>query len=155
MTAKTPELPEKSELIVTPASGSVDEVSFSYKSDWVGKARLYDDLTNQSVPLEDLAGLDGSKFMIVGMDLHAAGCRPHSSDSVYLHVVDLEAAKREGRSPLEPNSDGKIPVISVLCHDLTLQDIFDNVVNAQIGFRLSSIANANFELAGYADRPNQ
>lgn len=89
------------------------------------------------------------------MDLHAAGCRPHSSDNIYLHVVALEAAKREGRRPLEPNSEGNIPVISVLCHDLTLQDIFDNVVNAQIGFRLSSIAESDFALSGYADHPNQ
>ncbi|MBI9001358.1 hypothetical protein M0E87_12270 [Corynebacterium sp. CCM 9185] len=149
-------LPEKTCLRVSPTdSGRVEEVDFNYKSDWVGRARFYEDSTTQSTSLSDLAGLDEEKWQIVGVDLHAAGCRTHSSDSVYLHVVDLEAARKEGRAPLEPNVDGKIPVVSVLCHDLTLQDIFNNVVDAEFSLRINVLADAELELTGYADRPNQ
>ncbi|MGP6174270.1 recombinase family protein [Corynebacterium sp. A21] len=102
-----------------------------------------------------LAGIDEDRWLIVSMNLNAAGCRGHSSDSVYVNAVDKYAAARDGRNPLEEDENGNVPVVSILCHDLTIQDIFDNVVDAEISFRFKGISEKNLRLSGFADRPNQ
>lgn len=155
----TSSLPEKTPLIVNEVYSTTaqpEEVDYAFKSDFVGRARFYCDDTRQAESLEDLAGLDDN-WLIVGVNLNAAGCRnpEFGTDSVHVYAVDVAQAKREGRHPLELDATGKLPVVSILCHDLTLQDVFDNMVHAQFSLWTKATADMPKRLTGYADRPNQ
>lgn len=143
-------------LHVTPADGDSrpEEVSFEYKADFQGKGRFYTDSTNQAKRINDLAELDDN-WIVVGYHLSAAGCRGTLNDHVYLYAVDAAAAKAEGREPLQVDSTGKLPVVSILCHDLTLKDIFDNMVDAEFTLWSQRTSSMPKKLAGYADRPTQ
>ena len=143
-------------LQVTPVDGDArpEEVSFEYKADFQGKGRFYTDSTNQAKRINDLAELDDN-WIVVGYHLSATGCRGTLSDHVYLYAVDVAAAKAEGREPLEVDSTGKLPVVSILCHDLTLKDIFDNMVDAEFTLWSQRTSKMPKKLTGYADRPTQ
>lgn len=143
-------------LEVTPADGESrpEEVSFEYKADFQGKGRFYTDITNQAKDINDLAELDDN-WIVVGYHLSAAGCREASKDHVFVYAVDVAAAEAEGRHPLEVDSTGKLPVVSILCHNLTLKDIFDNMVDAEFTLWSQRTSSMPKRLSGYADRPTQ
>lgn len=92
--------------------------------------------------------------MVVGIDLSHAGCRDFSEDTVRLWAVNKLDAETEGRHPLKPNADGKLPVVNILCHNLTVAQVLSNFVDAEMSFRLKAVAETPFQLTGYADRPN-
>lgn len=143
-------------LEVTPADGESlpEEVSFEYKADFQGKGRFYTDITNQAKDINDLAELDDN-WIVVGYHLSAAGCRGTSKDHVFVYAVDVAAAEAEGRHPLEVDSTGKLPVVSILCHNLTLKDIFDNMVDAEFTLWSQRTSSMPKRLSGHADRPTQ
>ncbi|MEY8577197.1 hypothetical protein AALI21_02675 [Corynebacteriaceae bacterium 6-324] len=145
-----------SEPIISHDDGRAEEVNFAVKTDFQGKARLYTDDTGQSTDFYDLTDLDREEWLIVGFNLNAAGCRlPQGTDSVYVYAINRIDQEQAGRGLLEPDETGDIPVVSFLCHDLSIQDIFENVVQAQISFKLKSIVDKNLHQIGLADRPNQ
>lgn len=120
----------------------------------LGTGRLYKDDTGQAVSIYDLAELDENLWMVVGIDLSHAGCRSRSEDAVYLWAVNKLDAEANGRHPLKPNADGKIPVVNIKCHNLTVGQVLRNFVDATMSFRLKDVADSPFQLIGYADRPN-
>lgn len=124
------------------------------KTDYVGTGRLYKDDTGQAISIYDLAELDQNQWLVVGIDLSHAGCREYSEDTVYLWAVNKLDAEAEGRSPLKPNADGKLPVVSIQCHNLTVGQVLSNFVDSVMSFRLKAVADTPFQLIGYADRPN-
>lgn len=126
----------------------------NFKTDYVGTGRLYKDDTRQAINIYDLAELDPNQWMVVGVDLSHAGCREHSEDTVHLWAVNKLDAEAEGRHPLKPNTDGKPPVVSILCHNLTVGQVLSNFVDAEMSFRLKTIADMPFHRTGFADRPN-
>lgn len=132
----------------------VEPEETNFKSDYVGTGRLYKDDTGQAVSIYDLAELDENLWMVVGIDLSHAGCRSLSEDAVYLWAVNKLDAKANGRHPLKPNADGKIPVVNIKCHNLTVGQVLRNFVDATMSFRLKAVADSPFQLIGYADRPN-
>lgn len=124
------------------------------RTDYVGTGRLYKDDTGQAIRIDDLAELDSNQWMVVGIDLSHAGCREHSEDTVRVWAVNKLDAEAEGRHPLKPNADGKLPVVNILCHNLTVAQVLSNFVDAEMSFRLKAVADMSFQLIGYADRPN-
>lgn len=126
----------------------------NFKTDYVGTGRLYKDDTGQAIKIYDLAELDRNQWMVVGIDLSHAGCRDFSEDTVHLWAVNKLDAEAEGRHPLKPNSDGKLPVVNIKCHNLTVEQVLRNFVDAEMSFRLKAVAEMPFQLIGYADRPN-
>lgn len=132
----------------------VEPEETNFKSDYVGTGRLYKDDTGQAVSIYDLAELDENLWMVVGIDLSHAGCRSRSEDAVYLWAVNKLDAEANGRHPLKPNADGKIPVVNIKCHNLTVGQVLRNFVDATMSFRLKDVADSPFQLIGYADRPN-
>lgn len=124
------------------------------RADYVGTGRLYKDDTGQAISIYDLAELDPNQWMVVGIDLSHAGCREYSEDVVYLWAVNKLDAEAEGRHPLKPNADGKLPVVSILCHNLTIGQVLSNFVDAEMSFRLKAVADMPFYRTGFADRPN-
>ena len=132
----------------------VEPMETNFKTDYVGTGRLYKDDTGQATSIYDLAGLDPNQWMVVGIDLSHAGCRDHSEDSVHLWAVNKLDAEAEDRQPLKPNADGKLPVVNIKCHDLTVGQVLSNFVDSEMSFRLKAVAEMSFQLTGYADRPN-
>lgn len=90
----------------------------------------------------------------MGIDLSHAGCRKWSEDSVYLWAANKLNAEAEGRHPLQPNSDGKLPVVRIKCRNLSVSQVLSNFVDSEMSFRLKSVAATPFQLTGYTDRPN-
>ena len=132
----------------------VEPTDTDFKTDYVGTGRLYKDDTGQAISIYDLSELDPNQWMVVGIDLSHAGCREHSEDTVRLWAVNKLDAEAEGRHPLKPNVDGKLPVVNIKCHNLTVDQVLSNFVDAEMSFRLKAVANMPFQLTGYADRPN-
>ena len=126
----------------------------NFKTDYVGTGRLYKDDTGQAISIYDLAELDPNQWMVVGIDFSYAGCRDFSEDTVRLWAVNKLDADAGGRDPLKPNSDGKLPVVNIKCHNLTVEQVLRNFVDAEMSFRLKAVAETPFQLIGYADRPN-
>ena len=125
-----------------------------FKTDYIGIGRLYKDDTGEATSIYDLAELDQNQWMVVGIDISHAGCRKWSEDSVYLWAVNKLNAEAEGRHPLEPNSDGKLPVVNIKCHNLSVSQVLRNFVDSEMSFLLKAVAEIPFQLTGYADRPN-
>lgn len=144
------------EVKLTPANPHLaEEVNFKYKTTYQGKARIDVDLTGQAIHINDLAQLDRDRWFVVGISLHPQGCRTADSDTVRLYAVDREAAEKEGRNPLALNDQGELEVIDILCHDISVEDIFRNVVTTQIEFKAARFADTPLRVTAYADRPNQ
>lgn len=129
-------------------------VSTEFRTDYVGAGRLYKDDTGQAISIYDLAELDQNQWQVVGIDLSHAGCREFSEDTVYLWAVNKLDAEAEGRSPFTPNADGKLPVVNIKCHNLTVGQVLSNFVDSEMSFRLKAVADTPFQITGYADRPN-
>lgn len=84
--------------------------------------------------------------MVTRIHLSHAGCRDFSEDSVHLWAVNKLDAEAEGRHPLKPNSDGKLPVVNIKCHNLTVEQVLRNFVDAEMSFRLRAVADMPFQL---------
>ena len=85
--------------------------------------------------------------MAVGIHLSHAGCREFSEESVDLWAVNKLDAEVEGRRPLKPKSDGKLPVLNIKCHNLTVEQVLRNFVDAEMSFRLRAVADMPFQLS--------
>ena len=132
----------------------IEPTDTSFKTDYIGTGRLYKDDTGQAISIYELTELDPNQWMVVGIDLSHASCREHSKDTVRLWAVNKLDAEAEGRHPLKPNADGKLPVVNILCHNLTVAQVLSNFVDAEMSFRLKAVVETPFQLTGYADRPN-
>ena len=146
----------KDEPIITPIDGPAPAIIPTPHVDYHGNANLYLHTTPQATTLYELTGIDEQRWHIVGMNLHTGGNHAaHRRDSVYVYAVDKLAQAKEGRPVLGTDPGGDLPVVSFLCPDLTLQDIFDNAADVEISFRLASVANTPLWETGLAEDPPQ
>ena len=125
----------------------VEPTDTNFRTDYVGTGCLYKDDTGQAISIYDLAELDPNQWMAARIHLSHAGCRDFSEDSVHLWAVNKLDAEVEGRYPLKPNSDGKLPVVNIKCHNLTIEQVLRKFVDAEMSFRLRAVADMPFQLS--------
>lgn len=83
----------------------------SVKTDYVGTGCLYQDVTGQVISIYDPTEVDQNLWD--GIDLSHAGGRDYSEDFVSLWTVNKRDTEAEGRHPLKPKADGKLPVVNI------------------------------------------
>lgn len=144
------EIRKKDHTILGPASSSYD--------DWKGTAVAETSMVKGSGDLYELAGLaderDRWTILAIDLDAHSHGADPRWS--IYVYAADRQELGVQSYDDWAAVAakHGGIPVVSILLHDATADDVIKCM--KLVGFQLRSGHMPHDLLhAGYADFPEQ
>ncbi|MDN6707401.1 hypothetical protein [Corynebacterium glyciniphilum] len=108
--------------------------------------------------LDEILGLDRSKWSIVGMRLHAATGqyvdKPDNYDGVTVYAVEKDRAPEHQRGPGALLGDEEpIEVVEFRCHDLTLADVLRCMESANIELWSRTLEGRSFYVVGKSTIP--
>lgn len=101
--------------------------------------------------LEALAGLDGARWLAVGIAVEPA-CGESSSDEVYIDAIDLQSVdigKPDSgfREVIEfADKYGALPVTRVHLRGITWRDLLGCMTSAQLNLRATGIADTELNV---------
>ena len=135
----------------------IPEAESAY-GDWKGTSCAENSLMVTSGDLYELAGpaAEPDRWPIVGIDIHA---HSHGADprwTIHVYAADLEELGATGVNGLNQVAakHGGIPVVDVLLHDATLDDVIKCMKLLNVQLRNSYLQHPLLH-AAYADHPAQ
>ncbi|REE74375.1 hypothetical protein C8E05_3810 [Rhodococcus wratislaviensis] len=123
--------------------------------DWIGTASAEEDIVN-GPDLYELAGLDRSKWSILGMNLYASGRFP-DKDDVIVYAVNTEEIGVDTFDEMQAYAarENGLPVSSIMLHDVDLRTVISCMKSVHIHFRHSGHIDYPLFITERVDHPAQ